>query len=175
MLIFLPKMKLFQSFNLINFKAVVLFIRILFWAVMKGLSCWFTARKMSKYGVFSGPYFPVFGLNTGTYGPENTPFLDTLYLIVISSALDDPFLCWMWISKIFIGNFFFMWIPKIKNWIDFQCNSRIFTLQIIKCYLWNFVIFFRLIWRMSVLHSRASWPERSVYICHFNSTCPKNV
>ena len=25
---------------------------------------------MSKYGVFSGPYFPVFGLNTGKYGPE---------------------------------------------------------------------------------------------------------
>ena len=24
----------------------------------------FTARKVSKYGVFSGPYFPVFGPNT---------------------------------------------------------------------------------------------------------------
>ena len=44
---------------------------------------------MSKYAVFSGPYFPVFGLNTeiysvnqeyrntGKYGPENTPYLDT--------------------------------------------------------------------------------------------------
>ena len=29
-----------------------------------------TARKMPIYGVFSGPYFPVFGLNTGKYGPE---------------------------------------------------------------------------------------------------------
>ena len=27
---------------------------------------------MSKYGVFSGPYFPVFGMNTGKYGPEKT-------------------------------------------------------------------------------------------------------
>ena len=26
-----------------------------------------TARKMSKYGVISGPYFPVFGLNTEIY------------------------------------------------------------------------------------------------------------
>ena len=26
--------------------------------------------KVSKYGVFSGPYFPVFGLNTGKYVPE---------------------------------------------------------------------------------------------------------
>ena len=25
---------------------------------------------MSKYGVFSGPYFPPFGLNTGKNGPE---------------------------------------------------------------------------------------------------------
>ena len=25
---------------------------------------------MSKYGVFSGPYFAVFGLNTGKYGLE---------------------------------------------------------------------------------------------------------
>ena len=27
-----------------------------------------TARKVSKYGVISGPYFPVFGLNTEIYG-----------------------------------------------------------------------------------------------------------
>ena len=27
-----------------------------------------TARKMSRYEVFSGPYFPVFGLNTEVYG-----------------------------------------------------------------------------------------------------------
>ena len=27
-----------------------------------------TAWKVSKYGVFSGPYFPVFGLNTVIYG-----------------------------------------------------------------------------------------------------------
>ena len=29
---------------------------------------------MSRYGVFSGPYFPVFGLNTGKYGPEEIPY-----------------------------------------------------------------------------------------------------
>ena len=29
-----------------------------------------TVWKKSKYGVFSGPYFPVLGLNTGKYGPE---------------------------------------------------------------------------------------------------------
>ena len=28
----------------------------------------YTAWKVSKYGVFSGPYFPAFGLNTERYG-----------------------------------------------------------------------------------------------------------
>ena len=49
----------------------------------------FTAGKVSKYGVISGPYFPVFVLNTersylsvfspntGKYGPELNPYLDT--------------------------------------------------------------------------------------------------
>ena len=48
--------------------------------------------KASKYGVFSGWYFPVFGLNKEIYevnsvinpngekyGPEKTPYLDTLF------------------------------------------------------------------------------------------------
>ena len=34
------------------------------------------AWKVFKYGVFSGPYFPVFG-------PEKTPYLDTLYAVQI--------------------------------------------------------------------------------------------
>ena len=36
---------------------------------------------MSKYGVLSGPYFPVFSLNTGKYGPEKTPYLDTFHAV----------------------------------------------------------------------------------------------
>ena len=28
----------------------------------------FSLQKVSKYGVFSGPYFPAFGLNTEIYG-----------------------------------------------------------------------------------------------------------
>ena len=39
---------------------------------------------MSKYGVISGPYFPIFGLNTEKYGPEITPYLD------ISDAMKKP-------------------------------------------------------------------------------------
>ena len=30
----------------------------------------------------SGPYFPVFGLNTGKYGPEKTPNLDTFDAVI---------------------------------------------------------------------------------------------
>ena len=33
--------------------------------------------KVSKYEVFSVPYIPVFGLNTGKFGPDKTPYLDT--------------------------------------------------------------------------------------------------
>ena len=38
-------------------------------------------RKVSKYGVFSGPYFPVLSPNTGRYRPEKTPYLDTFYAV----------------------------------------------------------------------------------------------
>ena len=41
-----------------------------------------TAWKVSKYGDFSGPYFPVFGLNIGKYGPEKPPYLDTFRTVL---------------------------------------------------------------------------------------------
>ena len=40
------------------------------------------AWKVSKYGAFSGSYFPVFELNTEKYRPEKTPYLDTFYSVV---------------------------------------------------------------------------------------------
>ena len=36
---------------------------------------------MSKYGVVSGPYFPVFNPETGKYGPEITPYLDNFHAV----------------------------------------------------------------------------------------------
>ena len=42
----------------------------------------FTAWKVSKCGVFKVLYFPVFGLSTGKYGPEITPYLDTFHAVV---------------------------------------------------------------------------------------------
>ena len=40
-----------------------------------------TAWNVSKYRAFSGPYFPVFGLNTEIYGVEKTPYLDTFHAV----------------------------------------------------------------------------------------------
>ena len=36
---------------------------------------------LANYGVISGPYFPVFSRNTGKYGPEITPHLNTFHAV----------------------------------------------------------------------------------------------
>ena len=38
-----------------------------------------TTWKVSKYRVFSGLHFPIFGLNTEKYRPEKTPYLDAFH------------------------------------------------------------------------------------------------
>ena len=61
--------------------------------------CWlptFTVWKVSNYGVFSGPYFPVFSPNAGKYGPEKTPYLDTFH--VVFYQLQN-----LWFSDVFRG------------------------------------------------------------------------
>ena len=45
-----------------------------------------TAWKVSKYSAISGPYFPVFGLNTRKHGPELTPYLDTFHAVVATDT-----------------------------------------------------------------------------------------
>ena len=39
---------------------------------------------MIKYGVFSGPYFPIFSPNTGKYGQEKTSYLDTFHAVIVT-------------------------------------------------------------------------------------------
>ena len=46
-----------------------------------------TVWKVSKYGVISGPYFPIFSHNTGKYGPEITPYLDTFHAVLARFTL----------------------------------------------------------------------------------------
>ena len=43
-----------------------------------------TTWKVSRYGVISGLYFPVFELNAGKYGPEITTYLDTFQAMVVN-------------------------------------------------------------------------------------------
>ena len=45
--------------------------------------------KSAKYGVFSGPYFSVFRLNTEKYGPEKTPYFDTFYAVINITNLPE--------------------------------------------------------------------------------------
>ena len=52
-----------------------------------------TAWKVSKYGAISGPYFPVFSPNTGKYGPEKTPYLDTFHAVCIDRNSLDCIVC----------------------------------------------------------------------------------
>ena len=46
---------------------------------------WTTAWKVSKYGDFSGP-------NTGKYGPEKTPYLDTFHALNLQRIILKS--CW---------------------------------------------------------------------------------
>ena len=49
-----------------------------------------TVWKVSKYGDFSGPYFPLFGLKTRKYGPEKTPYLDTFHTVAVKTSIQNP-------------------------------------------------------------------------------------
>ena len=40
-------------------------------------------EKSVQIRSFSGLYFPVFSPNTGKYGPEKTPYLDTFHAVQI--------------------------------------------------------------------------------------------
>ena len=44
---------------------------------------------MSKYGVFSSPYFPVFSPNAGNYGTEKTPYLNTFHAVIMYYIISD--------------------------------------------------------------------------------------
>ena len=59
-------------------------------AAIPGDTIPFTLWKVSKYWVFSDPYFPVFGLNTGKYGPEKNPYLDTFYVVILIGYISYP-------------------------------------------------------------------------------------
>ena len=92
---------------------------------------------MSKYGVFSGPYFPAFGLNTEIYSvnrksifrkmrTRKTPYLDTVQAVfVLSFALD--------IVELFLN----LYLDADRS--DFPAKNCDFSFRVIcVCYSDNF-------------------------------------
>ena len=53
-----------------------------------------TAWKVSKSRVIFGPYFAVFELNTGKYGPEINPYLDTFHNVMVYQDITSVIIYW---------------------------------------------------------------------------------
>ena len=81
----------------------------------------FTARKMSKYGVFSGSYFPIFSPNKGKYGPEkNSVFGHFLRSVCLIPRFADSWIWSVWIlmrimqlskgNALYIPQWFLVWL-----------------------------------------------------------------
>ena len=92
-----------------------------------------TAKKVSKHGVCSGPYFPAFGLNTSylsifspnarKYGPEKTLYLVTFHAVYICRTLHFRCLTRFWIRlrNLLLRNFLQMY-STIKSKVGFPLN-----------------------------------------------------
>ena len=93
-----------------------------------------TAWKVSKYGVFSAPYFPAFWTEyeeilspkTGKYGSEKTPHLDTCHAVHGSENRTQ--------LKVFPN---YLFLKEIQNsfsiehiWISVSANDKTFQLLI---------------------------------------------
>ena len=56
------------------------------------IPCVLTAWKVSKYGVFSSPCFPLFNPNAGKYGPEKTPYWTLFMQCSVCLLLNHDFI-----------------------------------------------------------------------------------
>ena len=63
------------------------YVQVWFVVLSKESTVW----KAPKYGVISGPYFPVFGLNKGKYRPEVTRYLHTFHVVITSCYVSEKF------------------------------------------------------------------------------------
>ena len=91
--------------------------------------------KVSKCGVISGPYFPIFGLYTGKYGTEITPNLDTFHAMLRiklregvvhkKSFFSADLLTFT--EKILNGKLHFMYSGVVDNWYgkDMEINRKL--------------------------------------------------
>ena len=81
-----------------------------------------TAWKVPKYVVIFGSYFPVLGLNTGKYGPEITPYLDSFLAVWFSITDTKAFYVtekWKAMSGIYTCqelSVFISDVGSLRNW-----------------------------------------------------------
>ena len=91
-----------KSQNIILFGISVFSVALLMFRLFSSLRIFSTAWKVSKYGVFSDPYFPAFGLNLGRYGVSlhiqhqcgkirttKNPYLDTFHAMGNDTIASD--------------------------------------------------------------------------------------
>ena len=76
--------------------------------------------KVSKNGVFSGPYVPVFSPNTGKYGPEKTPYLDIFRAV---NQHERPFITVQ--NNILMKSATALKLIKLKLWNSFIFGKNI--------------------------------------------------
>ena len=90
-----------------------------------------TVWKVSKYQVFPGPYFPVFGLNTEKFGTGKTPYLDTFHAVDLFSKCEQIRSC-LQIFPNLIHKSLSFFVSKIetcshckyrKNFLNFLVNG----------------------------------------------------
>ena len=101
-MVFSHVLKLLQWFEIAHSNLTYKFSLISISILLKFLTMKDTGWKGSKYGVFSGPYFLVFGLTTGKYEPEKTPHLDTFRAV--------------WFSWDFPQNKYINWLFVYIHW-----------------------------------------------------------
>ena len=60
-------------------------------------------EKCSNTEFFSGPYFPVLGVNTGKYGPEKTLYFDIFHEVALRMSLKSKNINKMRMSEADLG------------------------------------------------------------------------
>ena len=89
----LHQMPGFVKTNVIFFftdlKVIIIFFFTITFITVLEIKNYKHCAKVFKCGVFSGPYFFVFGLNTRKYGSEKTPYLDIFHSVKELSIFTD--------------------------------------------------------------------------------------
>ena len=144
----------------------------------------YTTWKVPKYGVFSGPYFPTFGLNTERYSVrmrENTDQIKlhiwTLftYSIIVDWILRAHFFIYLLHMTLhkkwsFPLRGFFSKCDQIRSFLRIRPHLlKKYLMKNVFCAVWYFEIFLCL--GRHKWYQRPIWPQRFCYYLYFGSCC----